>query len=83
MYGLDAEPEPARDRKGDSGHYNVWRSAGSVVKYFRFDWRSVLWEISWANIVMLSISIPKYERDAKEEIKDVDDVSELEGLIGL
>jgi hypothetical protein len=50
-----------------------------VVKYFRFSVDYILWEISYANLMMLLATIPKYEapdRD-KEKVEDVGDLSNI------
>lgn len=39
--------------------------------------------MTWVNIVMLSCSIPKYEPADKNDVKEITDLEELEGLIGL
>jgi len=54
---------------------------GSVIKYFRFSYDYVLWEISFSNLNMLLASIPDnepVEAGDKEEIAEpVDNMAEL------
>lgn len=35
------------------------------MKYFRFSWNEVLWEMSWSNVLMLSATIPSFDDDEK------------------
>jgi hypothetical protein len=47
--------------------------------------QNILWDYSYANIVMLLSSVPKYDakKDKKKKAKELEikDISELEGLI--
>lgn len=47
---------------------------GGIAKYFRFSFHEILWEISWANLLMLSATIPKFDEDGnpEEPIQDID-----------
>jgi len=48
---------------------------GGVIKYFRFSWHYVLWEISYTNLTMLLATIPTYDDGKKkEEITDLKDI---------
>lgn len=40
---------------------------GGIAKYFRYEHDFILWGISWANLLMLSASIPVYESDDEEK----------------
>lgn len=57
-----------------------------MIKYFRFDLDFVYWGISWANLLMLSASIPTYDdlKD-KEDDKPAKEISgkELAGFLGM
>lgn len=54
-----------------------------MIKYFRFSLNYVLWEISWANLIMLSASIPKYDADKNDDRgHEVRNESELLELLG-
>ena len=51
---------------------------GGVIKYFRLDFETVLWKISYTNLNMLLATIPTYEmepeKDGKtEEVEDLKD----------
>jgi|GEM_PF-3748917 len=50
---------------------------GSVIKYFRFTYDYVLWDISYANLQMLLASIPEYESIEEEKVEHVES---LDGL---
>lgn len=53
---------------------------GAVIKYFRFTYDYVLWEISFANLNMLLAAIPDHEPAETEEEKEpvpVDNMAEL------
>jgi hypothetical protein len=51
------------------------------VKYFKVSWEFVLWEISYANLIMLFASVPKVKLNKKEDVQVVEDISGLEGFI--
>jgi hypothetical protein len=48
------------------------------MKYFRLSWEDILWNVSYVNLNMLIMTIPKYEgiKD-KEETQVVDGIDEL------
>jgi hypothetical protein len=50
---------------------------GGVIKYFRFSWEYVLWEISFPNLNMLLATIPVYEpvKAEKKEAKGGEETS--------
>jgi len=52
---------------------------GAVIKYFRFTYDYVLWEISFANLNMLLAAIPDHEPPSEEEkeAEPVDNMAEL------
>lgn len=41
----------------------------------------MLWEVSYANLIMMFASVPKAHVGKKEDVQDVEDVSGLEGFI--
>jgi hypothetical protein len=54
---------------------------GGVIKYFRFSYDYVLWEISYQNLAMLLATIPTYEAQDLEKGKEkVEHVSGLDAL---
>ena len=56
---------------------------GGVIKYFRFTYDYILWEISYANINMLLAAIPEYETEeekSKPQTKKIDSMADLEKL---
>jgi hypothetical protein len=46
---------------------------GGVIKYFRFTWDFVVWEISYVNLNMLLATIPVYKSDKKKKEDDDND----------
>jgi hypothetical protein len=42
-----------------------------VVKYFRFKWDEVVWDLGYTNLVMLMATIPVYETDEDEKPIDL------------
>jgi hypothetical protein len=42
---------------------------GGIIKYFRFGWDELLWEISFANLIMLVSSVPSTKDKTDEEEK--------------
>jgi len=79
VYGLRQGDEPDGDRKPP----NQWRLIQGLIKYFRFSREEIFWEYSWANLVMLMSSIPKFgeEEDEKEEKLpgEIDNFGEIMG----
>lgn len=57
---------------------------GGVIKYFRFTYDYVLWEISYQNLAMLLATIPSYEatdlEKGKEKVEPVDGLDALAGF---
>jgi hypothetical protein len=58
-----------------------------VVKYFRFSYDYVLWEISFTNLNMLLMTIPVYDYDLDEDDpekpKEVESIQDLFSSINL
>ena len=52
------------------GLNSPWGLVGGVVKYFRFSIHEILWEISFANVMLYSASIPKFNREGGDEDDD-------------
>ena len=83
----ERDNDPEGDESKRSGELNSpWRIAEGVIKYFRFDFDYVRWGISWANLLMLRLSIPIYEpADAKKDdarnVETMEDVMDLENFI--
>jgi hypothetical protein len=52
---------------------------GSVVKYFRFSWHEIMFEISYSNLMMMLASIPNYsKKDEDEEVyEDLSDENDF------
>jgi hypothetical protein len=52
---------------------------GSVVKYFRFSWHEIMFEISYSNLMMMLASIPNYNKaDEDEEVyEDLSDENDF------
>ena len=49
------------------------------MKYFRFSWDEIMWGMSYANLVMLSATIPVYKRGSSSPVKEkVVDLGEIE-----
>lgn len=55
---------------------SLWQTVGSLIKYFRFTRDQVLWEISWANLMLYSATIPTYETDKKGDDGPVQQIDE-------
>ena len=55
---------------------------GGVIKYFRFSYEFVLWEISYANLSMLLATIPEYDTEVekKETGKQLVSIADIEEL---
>jgi hypothetical protein len=55
---------------------------GGVIKYFRFSYEDVLWNMSYANVNMLLASIPSYETgiDKKDTVEKPGKMDELENF---
>jgi hypothetical protein len=53
-----------------------------VVKYFRFTYEYILWEISFANLNMLLATIPSYKFGKNEKKDEVEGLSSLDELWG-
>jgi hypothetical protein len=45
------------------------------MKYFRLTWHQILWEMSWANLQMLSASIPSYSDKDDEDDENIPELS--------
>lgn len=56
-----------------------------MIKYFRFSFEYVLWEIGYTNLIMLMATIPVYDSEEKDKKDDVidfgDDVKAMANYI--
>lgn len=43
---------------------------GNVIKYFRFSFDYVLWELSYSNLNMLLATIPDHEPPKADEVEE-------------
>ncbi len=56
---------------------------GGLIKYFRFSLDTVLWDLGYANMIMLLATIPVFDPDDPEKTEEVkqfdfgDDVQSL------
>lgn len=48
-----------------------------MIKYFRFSWEFILWGISWKNLLMLLNTIPVYDAEKPEIVKEVEGFDDL------
>lgn len=53
-----------------------------MIKYFRFSYDFVLWEIGYANLNMLMATIPDIGTGEEKEV-EVDSTSDLKNYLGL
>jgi len=42
----------------------------------------ILWKYSWKNLTMLMMSIPQHESEPEHDGEEINDISELGGLLG-
>lgn len=76
FYQLQNKRDPDDDQTDNtSKSRTLWGAIGGMIKYFRFSWNEVLWEISYRNILMLSATIPVYKskKEKKAATEDVQD----------
>lgn len=67
-----------RGEPASGGDNSPWSTIGGLIKYFRFSWEEVMWELSWTNINMLMATIPQYKPAPKQKEPDDDDEIEAE-----
>ena len=63
MKGIDLNkmnPNPKREKKR-------LETIGGLMKYFRMSYDEIVYERSWANVMMLSASIPDYSIDNEDD----------------
>ena len=82
----DGETDEYQDGECPAEYRNFWRTIGAAIKYFRFSYHEVLWEISWVNLNMLIISIPKSKFDKKKskseyDTEEIEDFGEIMGAL--
>ena len=53
------------------------------MNYFHLSWEEILWERSYANLVLLIDSIPRYGSNKKvnSEAEEIKNINDLRGLI--
>ncbi|WP_234863450.1 hypothetical protein [Flavihumibacter fluminis] len=76
FYHLHRKQDPDEDKSESSpGTKTLWGVIGGMIKYFRFSWNEIIWEISYRNIMMLSATIPNYKtkKDKKETSEVIQD----------
>lgn len=91
FYQLHRKQDPEEDKTESSpGTKTLWGVIGGMIKYFRFSWNEIMWEISYRNIMMLSATIPSYKtkKEKKGSIESVNDRElnsgdELANFLGL
>ncbi len=49
------------------------------MSHFHFGLQHILWNVSWANMLMFSVSVPRIGEDKSDKVKEIDDFSELDG----
>ncbi len=69
----------------EGGRINPWLVMGGLLKYFHLTRKEILWDYSFANIMMLSVSIPssKSIEGEKTNIKKPNEISNVKDLDGL
>ncbi|MHA4844414.1 hypothetical protein ACX0G7_09630 [Flavitalea antarctica] len=85
FYKLDNKEEQDEDDKKKNG--NLWATIGGLMKYFRCTWDQIMWQMSYANILLLSATVPKYESSKKngreEDGTEVEGVQDLADFLGI
>jgi hypothetical protein len=73
---------PHGDEPEQSEELNsLWATIGGVIKYFRFSYDYVLYEISYCNLMMLLCTIPQYKKqEEKDKPKAKGNVIELDSF---
>lgn len=54
-----------------------------MIKYFRFSWHEVVWEVSWVNLNLLIATIPSSKKKDKNESDEDEEVEDFSGFAGL
>lgn len=76
FYQIQKKQDPDEDKSEASpGSKTLWGVIGGMIKYFRFSWHQIMWEISYRNIMMLSATIPSYKSkmDKKRDNESIQD----------
>ncbi len=73
FYHLAERDEPTNGgdnsrRKRKPGKYkiNYWEIVGNAIKHWRFTYKQTLWDISYQNLMMLNMSIPRFDKDGNK-----------------
>ncbi|GAH78266.1 unnamed protein product, partial [marine sediment metagenome] len=73
--------EPDEEQRVDSSaERNLWATISGVMHYFHLSMNQVLWDISWVNILMLTASIPTFERKSNDKADKNEEISPNELL---
>lgn len=74
MYGLDKikassddlDKSPKKKFWAGSRKINYWEMMGNVVKFWGISFNEVIWGLSYQNILLMNMSIPKFDKEGNK-----------------